>query len=202
MDERFKQDLCGLVHSLLTIPTTQFQEQWDLFFNGKSGEVRDAADAYIQQLTADLIDYEQQFNSWFANQQTEGFVMANEKGQANGIPILDNKGKVPIAQLPPMDYVPLNQKGAPNGVATLESGRIPNRQLGIYSPSNTLFIAANETVEVEKYTENPSTWRTFASSTIDVPGGFRVLFSMFLRSSDFNVETRYWLMEVASLILY
>jgi hypothetical protein len=59
IDERFNEDLCGLVYSLISIPTTQFQEQWDNWF--KVTET-----------------YEQQFNDWFEGQQSEGFVTQTE----------------------------------------------------------------------------------------------------------------------------
>lgn len=55
IDERLNEDLCGLVSSLISIPTSQFQEQWDTWFQ-KTGE------------------YEQQWEEWFNTQQLEGFV--------------------------------------------------------------------------------------------------------------------------------
>lgn len=42
-------------------------------------------------------------------------------------------GKVPVDELPPMDYIPLEDMGQPNGVATLDdNGIIPSSQLPSY----------------------------------------------------------------------
>lgn len=54
-DERLNEDLCGLARSLISIPTSQFQQQWDAWF-GKT------------------VGYEQRFEDWFEGQQREGFV--------------------------------------------------------------------------------------------------------------------------------
>ena len=34
IDERLNEDLCGLVYSLISIPTSKFQQQWDEFMTG------------------------------------------------------------------------------------------------------------------------------------------------------------------------
>lgn len=60
------------------------------------------------------------------------YIPMGQKGQANGVASLDNEGKVPSAQLPPMDYVPTSR--TVNGHAlsadvTLDAedvGAIPN----------------------------------------------------------------------------
>lgn len=60
------------------------------------------------------------------------YIPVGQKGQANGVASLDNEGKVPSAQLPPMDYVPTSR--TVNGHAlsadvTLDAedvGAIPN----------------------------------------------------------------------------
>jgi hypothetical protein len=51
IDERLDENLCGLVHSLISIPTSQFQQMWNDFFNAK----------------------EQEWEDWFANVQDSGF---------------------------------------------------------------------------------------------------------------------------------
>ena len=59
-----------------------------------------------------------------------GAIPTTEKGAANGVATLGADGKVPSAQLPPLDYVPTSEKGAANGVATLGADRkIPAEQL-------------------------------------------------------------------------
>lgn len=84
-DERLIEDLCGLVYSLISIPTSQFQAQWDLFFADKSAEVTASADVYMQSLLAaeqqlqdGLASYDQQWLDWFGAQQTEGYVLQPE----------------------------------------------------------------------------------------------------------------------------
>ena len=43
---------------------------------------------------------------------------------------LNPGGKVPLEQLPDLDFVPNDQKGQPNGVATLDkTGKVPAGQL-------------------------------------------------------------------------
>ncbi|CAM3774649.1 hypothetical protein [Alkalicoccus chagannorensis] len=37
-DERLDEDLCGLVHSLISIPTSQFLEEWEEFIDGVKDE--------------------------------------------------------------------------------------------------------------------------------------------------------------------
>ncbi|MEK5038762.1 phage tail protein [Sporosarcina sp. FSL K6-3457] len=92
VDERLKEDLCGLVYSLISIPTSQFQEQWDLFFLQKSAEVQQAADAYLQALLAaeqalqnDLQNFQQTWDDWFSQQQSGSFILQTEKGVAGGV---------------------------------------------------------------------------------------------------------------------
>lgn len=57
---------------------------------------------------------------------------------------LDENGKIPQEQLPQItaDFIPISEKGQPNGVATLdESGKVPSEQLpdGILSASVDIF---------------------------------------------------------------
>ncbi len=47
-DERLIEDVCGLVHSLISIPTSQFQEQWDLFFGNMSDEMKVDQQRFIE----------------------------------------------------------------------------------------------------------------------------------------------------------
>ncbi|GIO27721.1 hypothetical protein [Ornithinibacillus bavariensis] len=67
VDERLNENLCGLVQSLITLPTNQFQEEWDNFFATISLETDNTKS-----------QYEQEWKEWFENQQTEGFVMQDE----------------------------------------------------------------------------------------------------------------------------
>lgn len=110
IDERLNEQLCGLVYSLISIPTDQFQAQWDLYFNQKKAELQQATDNYEaytleeqqrileatndfvlaviaaeQQLQADLASFNQQWIDWFSNQKTEGYVLNIDKGVPGGV---------------------------------------------------------------------------------------------------------------------
>lgn len=163
-DERLQEDLCGLVYSLISIPTSQFQAQWDLFFSQKTAELEQATDDYeahtlveqqrileatndfVQavidaenQLQLSLAGFEQQWNDWFANQQTEGFVLASEKGVAGGVAKQDDFDEHVsdiVRHISAVERTEWNnkidgtEKGEPEGVATLDGdGKIPSAQI-------------------------------------------------------------------------
>jgi hypothetical protein len=52
IDERLDENLCGLVHSLISIPTSQFQQQWDEFMAG----IQDEGFASAEEFNAHLVD--------------------------------------------------------------------------------------------------------------------------------------------------
>jgi hypothetical protein len=52
IDERLDENLCGLVHSLISIPTSQFQQQWDEFMAG----IQDEGFASAEEFNAHLAD--------------------------------------------------------------------------------------------------------------------------------------------------
>jgi hypothetical protein len=60
IDERLDESLCGLVYSLISIPTSQFQAQWDNWFGSNTAT------------------YEQEWNDWFSGIQDSGFASAEE----------------------------------------------------------------------------------------------------------------------------
>lgn len=84
------------------------------------------------------------------------YIPMGQKGQANGVASLDNEGKVPSAQLPPMDYVPTSR--TVNGHAlsadvTLDAddvGAIPNPSGG--TPGQVL----TKTSTGEEWSDAPS----------------------------------------------
>jgi hypothetical protein len=78
VDERLNENLCGLVNSLLTVPTSQFQAEWDTYMTSKQSQIDAESLAYEQQLAQNLIDYENEFNSWFDGLQTTGFASQTE----------------------------------------------------------------------------------------------------------------------------
>jgi len=124
VDERLDEELCGLVSSLISIPSDQLQT-WILAkiddLNIEADEFEEFLNDLMQRYQDRLAQWEQDWQDWFNDQQSESFILQNEKGQPGGVPELDENGEVPIGQLPPMNYVPTTEKGAPGGVATLDS---------------------------------------------------------------------------------
>jgi hypothetical protein len=57
-DERFDPSVAGLVSSLITIPTEDFQQQWDTFFNDISAEAN-----------RNMADNQAEWESWFSGVQ-------------------------------------------------------------------------------------------------------------------------------------
>jgi len=82
-DERLNENLCGLVHSLITVPTQQFVDQWDSFFSQKQSE-----------LTQDQTDYRQDWETWFNAIQNDGFAMAS----AFNTHVTDDKKRIKVKQ--------------------------------------------------------------------------------------------------------
>lgn len=61
---------------------------------------------------------------------TSTLISQAEKGVANGVATLDSSVKIPVSQIPSLDYIPTTQKGAASGVASLGSdGKIPVSQI-------------------------------------------------------------------------
>ena len=70
VDERMKEDLCGIVYSLISVPTSVFQQQWDYWFNLKKQTLEDDMEAWQIQQKNDFETWqaiqEQDFLTWFA----------------------------------------------------------------------------------------------------------------------------------------
>ncbi|NOG28516.1 hypothetical protein [Lysinibacillus fusiformis] len=64
IDERMKEDLCGIVYSLISVPTSVFQQQWDYWFNLKKQTLEDDMEAWQLQQKND-------FETWQAIQKQE-----------------------------------------------------------------------------------------------------------------------------------
>lgn len=73
------------------------------------------------------------------------YIPMGQKGQANGVASLDNEGKVPSAQLPPMDYVPTSR--TVNGHA----------------------LSADVTLDAEDVGARPDTWTPSADDVGAIP---------------------------------
>jgi len=100
-DLRFNTELCGIVHGTVEqVDTTTLFNQYVDWYTTTTGQAETDIEAIKQQFQNNLTQFEQDWNDWFSQQQTEGFIMAVEKGQPNGIATLDENGKVPNEQLP------------------------------------------------------------------------------------------------------
>lgn len=75
LDERFDQFLCGVVSSLIEVPTSSFLEDWNAFFSDITESMDNAASNFESELQGNLTDYEEQFQQWLSEQQTEGFIL-------------------------------------------------------------------------------------------------------------------------------
>ncbi|MBG9690400.1 hypothetical protein ABD91_05760 [Lysinibacillus sphaericus] len=64
VDERMKEDLCGIVYSLISVPTSVFQQQWDYWFNLKKQTLED-------DLVAWQVQQKNEFDAWQAEQEQE-----------------------------------------------------------------------------------------------------------------------------------
>lgn len=59
-----KEDLCGIVYSLINVPTSVFQQQWDYWFNLKKQSLEDDMEAWQLQQKND-------FETWQAIRKQE-----------------------------------------------------------------------------------------------------------------------------------
>jgi len=82
-DTRMNNDVCGWVTGIIDqVDTTTLFNQYVDWYTTTTGQA------------------EQDWNAWFSQQQTEGFVMAAEKGQPDGVATLNENGKIPTEQIP------------------------------------------------------------------------------------------------------
>lgn len=112
------------------------------------------------------------------------YIPMGQKGQANGVASLDNSGKVPNEQLPPMDYVPTSR--TVNGHAlsadvTLDAedvGARPNTwtpsaaDVGAVPTTRTVngqALSADITLDAEDVGARPDTWTPSAEDVGAIP---------------------------------
>ena len=63
IDERMDEELCGLVSSLISVPTSVFQQQWDYWFSAQKGQ-------YVQEMLNWMNEQQTTFSNWMVNEQT------------------------------------------------------------------------------------------------------------------------------------
>jgi len=103
-DTRMNNDVCGWVTGIIDqVDTTTLFNQYMSWYTTTTGQAEIDIEAIKQQFQDDLMQFEQDWNNWFSQQQTEGFVMAAEKGQPDGVATLDENGKIPYEQIPPIE---------------------------------------------------------------------------------------------------
>ncbi|PSL41699.1 hypothetical protein B0H94_11812 [Salsuginibacillus halophilus] len=123
-DERLDEDLCGLVNSMLTVPTDQFVDEWESFFSDIKQEIESIKEDYEQsrddfqeELDNKLAEWQQVFDDYMAELEGQTYVSQEdldavdedltahkaEKGQPDGYASLNSDGKVPESELPDLD---------------------------------------------------------------------------------------------------
>ena len=74
LDERLKEDLCGVVSSLISVPTSVFQQQWDYWFNAQKG-------IYVEEMLSWLNEQKKTFEAWRTTQQSDFSIWKSEQQQ-------------------------------------------------------------------------------------------------------------------------
>ncbi len=111
-------------------------------------------------------------DAWFADEDKAMFLQRSDVGVTGGVaPFNDFNNLRNEFNTVKNNYIPKSEKGASNGVATLVSGRIPNRQLGYYSPSNSVIMTLND---YDSPNTNRDTWYQLLSLTLPVTGRIRL----------------------------
>ncbi|MFE3573953.1 hypothetical protein [Lysinibacillus sp. NPDC059133] len=75
IDERMNQDVCGIVYSLISVPTSVFQQQWDYWFNNKKQTLENDMEAWqaLQKQDFDIWESQEKadFDAWKSTQKQE-----------------------------------------------------------------------------------------------------------------------------------
>lgn len=97
VDDRLNQSVCGVVSSIIEVPTDVFVREWDSFYTTIVQQVHkivsdyektidentDAANQslsdYVDQLQSNIDNYEEEFREWFDQQQNEGVALGGMK---------------------------------------------------------------------------------------------------------------------------
>lgn len=122
-----------------------------------------------------------QVSNEFTKHQIEYVQFQESKGQPNGFSGLDSEGKVPLIQLPEMNYIPLNEKGQPGGVAALNgNGKIDESQFPIRAmiPSDDILYSSSSVYSaISVYSPtSESTGTDFLKVLFPYGGAYRIKF--------------------------
>lgn len=150
-DLRLNGELCGIVHGTVDqVDTTTLFNQYQDWYLTNTTQAETDIDNIKQQFQNDLIQFNSDWNNWFSQQQTEGFVLQNEKGQVNGVPTLDSTGNIPLEQLgnislTPEDIGAETPSGAQAKVDDLAGvGRTTETVKGAYDKAEQAFQSASD----------------------------------------------------------
>lgn len=75
VDERLKEELCGVVHSLISVPTSVFQQQFDVWFNAQK-------ELYEADLATWTSSQKLSFNQWLTQQQHDWGIWRDEQNES------------------------------------------------------------------------------------------------------------------------
>ena len=133
-----------------------------LYSYGNAGELADLMPAYTSgspvERQIDLVTYIGNDTKVDVAVTSGMYISKVEKGVAGGVATLDTTGKVPVGQLPSLDFVPTSDKGNPNGVATLDStGKVPAEQM-INAFDALAMQAGNRTTDTLTTQDGLDTW--------------------------------------------
>lgn len=98
IDERLDENLCGLVHSLISIPTSQFQQQWDEFMAGIQDEGFASAEEFNAHL-ADTATGAHKAKNIAVEDLNNRFTATDVEGVLNELFTFANDGKTSIASV-------------------------------------------------------------------------------------------------------
>lgn len=104
-DERLNTEVCGLINSLIQADTTEIFDQFQAWYEARTTEYEGKWNSWYN---SHIPDYEEKWRVWFAKQQSEDFILDEEKAVPFGVATLDANGKVPLNQLEIPEMVATN----------------------------------------------------------------------------------------------
>jgi hypothetical protein len=124
----------------------------------------------------DTAEFERKFDEWFEEQQTEGFLMANNLNKSGefgvaGYDYVKSELTNTNTQIKNLDFIPMSQKGVSNGIATLDADGNINELT--FQPGNIIIYY------YDSYSSTDHTsWSICNKCTCGVSGNIRISFKI------------------------